>query len=103
MFLVPGFATHRELQSLVDAGLSPYQALVAATRAPAEYLGKLKEVGTVEAGKRADLLLVDGNPLADVAQARKRSGLMLRGHWLPASELDTMLTSIATRHQTPSK
>ena len=83
--------------------MSPYQALVAATRAPAEYLGKQKEVGTVEAGKRADLLLVDGNPLADVAHARKRSGVMLRGDWLPASELDTMLTSIATRHQTLSK
>jgi len=103
MFLVPGFATHREIQSLVDAGLTPYQALAAATKAPAEYLGKQKEFGTVEIGKRADLLLVDGNPLQDVANARKRSGVMLRGQWLPAAELDAMLTSIANRHQTPSK
>ena len=103
MFLVPGFATHREMQSLVEAGLTPYQALVAATRAPAEYLGKQKEFGTVEIGKRADLLLVDGNPLADVANARKRSGVMVRGEWLSGTELDAMLTSIANRHQTTSK
>ena len=75
----------------------------AATRAPAEYLGKQKEFGTVEPGKRADLLLVDGNPLADVANARKRSGLMLRGQWLPAAKLDGMLSAIATRHQTAAK
>ena len=103
MFLVPGFATHREIQSLVDAGLTPYQALAAATRAPAEYLGKQKEFGTVEIGKRADLLLVDGNPLQEVANARKRAGVVLRGQWLPAADLDAMLTSIANRHQTPSK
>jgi imidazolonepropionase-like amidohydrolase len=103
MFLVPGFATHREIQSLVDAGLTPYQALAAATRAPAEYLGQQKEFGTVEIGRRADLLLVQGNPLQDVANARNRAGVVLRGQWLPAADLDAMLTSIANRHQTPSK
>ena len=87
----------------MDAGLTPYQAVVAATRAPAEYLGKQKEFGTVEAGKRADLLLVDGNPLEDVANARRHSGVMLRGQWIPAAELDATLTAIATRHQTPAK
>jgi hypothetical protein len=84
-------------------GLTSYQALAAATRAPAEYLGRQKEFGTVEIGKRADLLLVDGNPLEDVANARKSSGVALRGQWLPAADLDAMLTSIANRHLTPSK
>ncbi|HEU4797103.1 MAG TPA: amidohydrolase family protein [Pyrinomonadaceae bacterium] len=99
-FLVPGFATHRELESFVQAGLSPYQALEAATRNPAEYFAETmkasRDFGTVEVGLRADLLLLDANPLQSVANLSKRAGVMVRGRWLPESELRKMLENIAT-------
>jgi imidazolonepropionase-like amidohydrolase len=81
----------------VDAGLSPYAALEAATRNPAEWLGELDEAGTVEVGKRADLLLLEANPLDDVANAERRAGVMLRGRWLPEEELRATLDRIAPR------
>ena len=98
-FLVPGFATHREIQSFVDAGLTPYEAIEAATRNPAEYFAEVmktpRDFGTVETGMRADLLLLDANPLESVANLSKRIGIMVRGRWLPASELSKMLEHIA--------
>ena len=103
LFFVPGFATHREIQNLVDAGLSPYAALEAATRNAAEYLNKQQEVGTVEVGKRADLLLLDANPLQSVANLGKRAGVMTRGRWLPQPELRKMLDGVATIHAAPAK
>ena len=102
-FLVPGFATHRELQSFVEAGLSPYQALEAATRNPAEYFAetmkKPRDFGTVEAGLRADLILLDANPLQSVANLSKRAGVMVRGRWLPENELRKMLDNVAKLNQ----
>ncbi len=98
-FLVPGFATHRELASFVEAGLSPYQAIEAATRNPAEYFAETmktpRDFGTVEVGLRADLLLLDANPLQSVANLSKRAGVMVRGRWLPESDLRKMLDNIA--------
>lgn len=98
-FLVPGFATHRELQSFVEAGLTPYQTLEAATRNPAEYFAEFmkapRDFGTVEVGQRADLILLDANPLQSVANVSKRAGVMVRGRWLPESELRKMLENIA--------
>lgn len=98
-FLVPGFATHREIQSFVDAGLTPYEALEAATRNPAEYFAEVmktpRDFGTVETGMRADLLLLDANPLESVANLSKRAGIMVRGRWLPESELRKMLDHLA--------
>lgn len=94
-FLVPGFALHRELQALVDAGLTPFQALEAATRTPAEYLKLNKQIGTIEVGKRADLVLVDANPLTSIANASKTAGVMLRGQWISGAELQRMLAEIA--------
>ena len=98
-FLVPGFATHQELQSFVDAGLTPYQAIEAATRNPAEYFAAVmktpRDFGTVETGMRADLILLDANPLQSVANLSKRAGVMVRGRWLPETELRKMLDNIA--------
>lgn len=98
MFLVPGFATHREIASFAAAGLSPFEALRAATSSPASYFDRAAETGTVEPGKRADLLLLDANPLQDVANARKISGVMANGRWIPRGELDRMLDEIAGAH-----
>lgn len=105
-FLVPGFATHRELQSFVEAGLTPYQALEAATINPAEYFAQVfktsRDFGTVEVGMRADLLLLDANPLQSVANLSKRQGVMVRGRWLPETELRQMLDNIAAQNRAPA-
>ena len=85
---------HRELELLVLAGLTPYQALVAATRAPARVFGELEYWGTIEVGKQADLILLEGNPLENVSSTRDRVGVMLRGTWYERSLLEGMLAQI---------
>jgi imidazolonepropionase-like amidohydrolase len=95
--VVPGFAAHEELRLLVDAGLTPYQALLTGTRNAAEVLHAAGELGTVSVGNRADLVLVDDNPLTDVAHAARRSGVMVRGRWIPVREIQPRLREIETR------
>jgi hypothetical protein len=90
-YLVPGSSLLDELDYLIEAGFSPYEALQAGTRNAAEAMGVLDEFGTIKPGKRADLLLLDSNPLEDVTATRERSGVMLRGRWLPESELQSYL------------
>lgn len=94
-FLLYGFALHAELQNLVAAGLTPYAALEAATRNPAEWLGTLPVSGTIEKGKNADLVLLDSNPLSDITATRRITGVMSRGWWYPRAELDRMLNQAA--------
>jgi imidazolonepropionase-like amidohydrolase len=77
--VVPGHSMHRELELAVAAGLTPMEALLAATSVPARVMGLLHESGTVEAGKRADLLLVDGNPLEDIRLVRKVAAVVKEG------------------------
>lgn len=89
-FMVPGFGLHRELEALVQAGLTPYQALLAATRTPAAYLGRGAETGTIAVGKQADLVLLDANPLENISNARRIQGTMLRGQWLARAQLDDL-------------
>jgi imidazolonepropionase-like amidohydrolase len=90
-YLVPGASLLDELDYLVEAGFSPYEALATGTRNAAEAMGKQDEFGTIEVGKRADLILLDNNPLENVTATRKRSGVMLRGLWLPEAELQAYL------------
>ena len=101
MFNVPGFALHREIALMVEAGLTPYQVLESGTRNVAAYAERdLKldgKFGTVAVGNRADLVLLDGNPLADIGNVARRSGVMVRGRWLPAPELQAGLDEIAKR------
>ncbi len=94
-WLVPGFSLHQELEELVAAKLSPYQALRAATLAPAQFLHAETEVGTIAVGRRADLVLVDGNPLVDITNTARIAGVMLRGRWLPAAELAAAREAVA--------
>jgi imidazolonepropionase-like amidohydrolase len=75
----PGSSLHRELEDLVEAGLSPYEALACATVNAAECLNRLAEFGTVEEGKRADLLLLDANLLESVEAVGRQAGVMVRG------------------------
>ncbi|HZB44471.1 MAG TPA: amidohydrolase family protein [Pyrinomonadaceae bacterium] len=98
-YLLYGWTLHRELRSLVEAGLSPYAALEAATRNPAEYLKATDHIGTVARGKRADLVLLEANPLDSIANTERRAGVMSRGRWLPEAELRTMLDAVAVRFE----
>ncbi len=97
LFLVYGFTLHRELQTLAEAGLSNYAVLAAATRNPAEFLKTLDTVGTIERGKRADLVLLTANPLDNIANTEKRAGVMMCGRWLSQAECQKMLDEIAVR------
>ncbi|MET0163689.1 MAG: amidohydrolase family protein [Vicinamibacterales bacterium] len=90
------FAVTDELTLLAESGLSPYEALRTGTRDAAEFLGQTEEWGTVSAGLRADLLLLDANPLADVANTKRRVGIMLRGRWLPNAEMARLIYELTT-------
>ena len=87
--IVPaGSAIHTELEEFVAAGLTPYQVLRLATYSAAENLQALNDIGTVDVGRRADLLVLDANPLADITNVRRLRGVVLRGTWLPKRVLD---------------
>jgi imidazolonepropionase-like amidohydrolase len=89
--VLPGFSMHEELKLLVAAGLTPFEALRTATVNPAAFLGHPSEFGMVSVGARADLLLLDADPLRDVSNAARFAGVMVRGRWLEAKELRAML------------
>ncbi|HZC71620.1 MAG TPA: amidohydrolase family protein [Jatrophihabitans sp.] len=91
----PGTSLHRELQAFVEAGLTPYQALQAATRNSARFLGAEGEWGVVAIGARADLLLLDGNPLVDIRNASRIVGVLAAGRWFPAGALEARLHETA--------
>jgi imidazolonepropionase-like amidohydrolase len=76
-----GFGIHHEMKALKDAGLPNYAVLEAATKNPSMYLGTIDKVGTIEKGKRADLILLNANPLEDIAATDNRAGVMLKGRW----------------------
>ena len=98
VFNVPGFSIHDELRMLVDAGFTPYEALATGTVNVARFLGEEGQAGTVAPGMRADLVLLDADPLADVRNAEKIAGVMVHGRWLPARELQVGLEQIAERN-----
>jgi imidazolonepropionase-like amidohydrolase len=89
--LVPGFSLHDELRNLNEAGLTAFEALKAATVNPAKFLGVLAEYGTVATGKRADLMLVDDNPLQNLTTLRTPEGVMLGGKWFSRWQLKELL------------
>lgn len=86
VFNVPGFSTHRELDALVAAGLTPYEALSSGTLAVADFLGS--NAGIVAVGRDADLVLLNDNPLTDIRNSRRIHGVMLRGAWHSAAALE---------------
>jgi len=77
--VVPGFSLHRELELMVQAGLTPMQAIQAATKAGADFLGRSNEVGTIETGKLADLIIVDGQPHVRISDIRNVSTIIKDG------------------------
>lgn len=94
--VVPGFSAHDELADLVTAGLTPFQALRAATANAAEFLDTGAQRGTVAVGQNADLVLLDANPLENIANSRRIAGVALRGRWLSRSDLDQLLQDVRT-------
>ncbi|MCY3488576.1 MAG: amidohydrolase family protein, partial [Bacteroidetes bacterium] len=103
LFSVPGFSLHRELERMVDAGMSNYAILDSGTRAVGEYYAHKDNFGTISEGARADLLLVDGNPLDDLAHLKELSGVMVRGNWLSRTDIQARLESIEESHSTPNQ
>jgi len=94
MALVPGFSLHDELEAFVDAGFSPAGALRAATLAPARFLGRERELGTVEKGKLADVVLLDADPLKDVRNTRRIAAVVVNGRYLSRGELQRILGEV---------
>jgi len=99
LYSVPGFSIHREMRSMTAAGLTPQQILSEGTRQVARYFGAEQEFGSVAAGQRADLLLLTGNPLSDLANVARRAGVMVNGRWLPETEIQARLERIAAGYQ----
>ena len=89
--VMPGFALHDELAALAKAGLTNRQVLESATRLPAEWLGTIDDRGTVAVGKRADLLLLEGNPLEDIKNTRRIAGVIVGGRYFSRNELNVRL------------
>jgi imidazolonepropionase-like amidohydrolase len=92
-----GFTMHREMKALSEAGLSNYAVLQAATVNPSMFFGTLEKVGTIEKGKRADLILLDANPLENIEHTEKRSGVMLKGKYYTQIEMNKWLDDIAPK------
>jgi len=103
--LVPGFALHNEIDAMLTAGLTPWQALSAATRTPGEFIAKTvpgaAKFGVIAPGYRADLLLVAENPLEKPATLRAPLGVMAGGRWYDAAALKAMLDSVAAARAAP--
>ena len=92
--LVPGFAPHQELELMVAAGLTPYEALQTGTVNVAAYLGEADSAGTVETGKRADFVLLATNPLDDVSNATQVRGVFTHATWHSATELEARMARV---------
>jgi imidazolonepropionase-like amidohydrolase len=98
MMNVPGFSLHKELALMIDAGLTPAEALTTGTVNPAIYFDAEDEFGRIETGLAADLVLADADPLQKPRALRDPAGVMLRGRWLPREELRAGLADIAARN-----
>lgn len=100
--MFPGHSLHEDVRALTDAGLSPFDAISAATRTPgefiAEYVPHAPLFGVIAPGARADLLLLQSNPLEDVAALKTRVGVMADGHWFTDAELAARVETVAAKY-----
>ncbi|WP_158881828.1 amidohydrolase family protein [Amycolatopsis anabasis] len=100
-YVFPGFSSHDELELLVEAGLSPLQAIQTMTRDAARYLGFERTMGTVTAGKVADLVLLDANPLADIRNTQKIHAVVTKGRLITAEQRLRMLADVEAAANKP--
>jgi imidazolonepropionase-like amidohydrolase len=96
---VPGFSVHDELGLLIEAGLTPAEALMTGTVNPARFIGAKNTFGRVAQGLEADLVLTSENPLLQIDTLRHPLGVMLRGRWLSASDISAGLARIAGKYR----
>lgn len=97
IFSVPGFSLHREMRAMADAGMSPYEILVSGTQAVGHYFQRNDTFGTIAVGRRADMILLNSNPLDDVANVADRAGVLVRGRWYSSEYIQERLDRIAER------
>lgn len=98
IYSVPGFSIHREIPYMSEAGMSNYEILVSGTRNVGEYFSDADDFGTVAPGRRADLVLLNGNPLEDLSNLRAPAGVMAGGVWISRQEIESRLREIAARN-----
>ena len=103
LYSVPGLSLRRELPQMAAAGMSNYDILRSGTALVGEYFADKDRFGQVKAGQRADLLLVEGNPLDDLSVLYQPAGVMVRGQWLSRAALDSKLADIAAARQAENK
>lgn len=96
-YMYPGFSLHDELALLVQTGFTAFEALQAATRNPAEYLNLLSELGTIEKGKLADLILLDANPLENIDHTKRITAVVFNGKYLSKEAREKMLADVVSR------
>lgn len=96
VWMIPGFSLHKEFRELAAAGLSPLEILQMTTLNGAEFLGRQTTMGTVDEGKNADLVLLDANPIADVANLSRISAVVLKGKHFSKDALDAMKGAAAS-------
>ena len=101
MFNVPGFALHRELRVVAESEISNYEILRSGTalvgKYVADHLGLDGNFGTVAVGQRADLVLLNQNPIEDLDNLTDRVGVMVRGQWVSRAEIDEGLAALAEK------
>jgi len=95
---VPGFSVHRELGEFVNLGIPNHEALRAATVKPAEFMQEAEEWGTVATGHRADLVLLNANPLENISNTKNIEGVMVHGRWLAREAIQQRLDKIAAKN-----
>jgi len=98
VYNVPGFSILHEMEAMADAGFTPYEILQSGTANPAIYFDAEGTFGTIETGASADLILLDANPLEDIRNMRRQAGVLVRGEWLPQSDIEKRLAAIAEQY-----
>jgi imidazolonepropionase-like amidohydrolase len=99
VYIFPGFSLHEELQRFVAAGFTPMEALQTATLNPAKFLGRENELGTIEKGKLADLVLLEANPLDDIRNTQRIAAVIVNGRYLSRADLDKLLAGVEAAAQ----
>jgi len=94
VYIFPGFSLHEELQRFVAAGFTPLEALQTATLNPARFFGTEEQMGTIEKGKLADLVLLSANPLQDITNTQKIAAVIVNGHYYSSKDLEKILAGV---------